>query len=386
MSKGFKSFSKKVLPIILTLGTVSLLTALSMLYAQGYRIELDETSNAQLKVEKTGILAVRSIPDAAKIYINGELKDTTNATLASLPIGTYTIQVQKEGFENWEKEIQVYEDLVTDMTAVLVLKGGGLNPLTNSGVDEYQVSNSGEKIVFTSEFEQKPGLYEVTLSGTPINIFQSEQKAIILDTPSVQYSKATEIHFSPNDQELLVKVEENYYLIGVTKGIAQIPETFADTTEVFAKWDETELKNKTSLAESLAVPVELRELAIGKNAVWSPDGEKILVTRKNDENVYTAEVYNFEDPLPVGEERFYNAVKYDGENINVFWYSDSKHLLLVSKNAVDLVAIDGSNKYKLYDGEVIGAKSVASPGGDKIIIKTKIKADAPANLYMISIR
>jgi len=386
MSKGFKSFSKKVLPIILTLGTVTTLTVISMFYAQGYRLEFDETSTTQVKIEKTGILAVRSIPDAAKIYINGELKDTTNATLASLPIGTYNLKVQKEGFETWEKKVQVYEDLVTDTTAVLVLKGGGLNPLTNSGVGEYQVSHSGEKIVFTSEFEQKPGLYEVTLSGTPINIFQSGQKAIILDTPGILYSKATEINFSPNDQELLVKVGDNYYLIGVTKGAAQTPEVYADTSLVFEKWDETEIKNKTSLAEALKVPSELKELAIGKSAVWSPDGEKILVTGKNDENVYTVEVYNFEDPLPVGEKRFYNAVKYNGDDTNVFWYSDSKHLLLVTENAVDLVAIDGTNKYRLYDGEVIGAKSVASPGGDKVIIKTKIKSDGPANLYMISIR
>jgi hypothetical protein len=393
MSTRAKSFSSKVLPIFLTLGTVLTLTTISMLYAKGYRLNFagqnGNTAIPSVVVDKTGILAVRSIPDAAKIYLDDELRDTTNATIAGLAPGKYNLRVEKDGFETWQKEIEVYEDLVTDITSVLVLRGGGLNPLTNTGVDTYEISNSGELLVFTSVVEEKPGLFQITLSGTPINIFQSGQKAVVLDTPAFEYSSATEIYFSPRDTEVLLKLpDENYYLVEIGKGTNQIPQIYSTPEGVFEQWEEIDAKNKQSSIETLEVPIELVDLASSSSAVWSPDGEKFMVVTKDfeDKEDYTIEVYNFEDPIPVGEERFYKSVHFSGDNTNAYWYSDSKHIVLVTENTVELVAVDGSNRTNLFNGQVIGSKAVPTPAGDKIIILTKIKEDAPTNLYMISIR
>lgn len=398
MKRRLKIFWQKVLPIFLTLFSVTLLTVVSMLYAKGYRINIKDfkqidnvnpsPSNIPISVSKNGILAVRSIPDAAKIYINDELTETTNATISSLVPGDYNVKVKKEGFETWEKTIKVYEDKVTDITALLVLKGGGLNPITNTGVEQFELSNNGEMLSYVSKGEAKPGIYLIQLSNSPINIFQSQKKAIVVDG-IYTYSNTESIQWSPNDQELLLKIDDNlFYVIDLNKPANQIPTILTSTELLFKDWEQKQILNKTSLADTLNMTEEEKALAVSSNSVWSPDGDKFYIINKDEGTTddYTVSVYNFEDPLPVSENKVNRAVKFEGLDTRVYWYSDSKHLLIVTKDKVKIVNIDGSNLFEVFSGEVIGAKAYPSPYGDRVIILSKFKTDGNANLYGVSIR
>lgn len=397
MKKRIVIFWRKVLPIFLTLFSVTLLTVISMMYAKGYRVNIGDFKNVDnlnprpslaINIQKTGILAVRSVPDAAKIYINDNLVDTTNATISSLVPGTYKVKVLKEGFETWEKQVEVFDDKVTDITALLVLKGGGLNPITNTGVSEFQISNRGDTLAFTSKGEAKPGLYLIQLSNSPINIFQSQKKAIVVDD-LYPYSDAKYIKWSPSDQEILIKINDTtYYLVDINKPANQDPVVLNTDIEILLSWEQENIKNKVTSAESLNVSGEYLSLAISSDSVWSPDGEKFYIIKQDSQerDIYTVTVYNFENPLPVSETVVNTGVKYTGSDTNVFWYSDSKHLLIVTKEKVKLVHIDGTNLYEVFSGEVIGKKAFSAPFGDKILILTKFKTEGTANLYGVSIR
>ncbi len=399
MKKRLKIFYKRVLPIILTLSSVTLLTVISMLYAKGYRISIGDfskvenggspTPNLPVVVKKTGILAVRSVPDAAKIYLDDKLVDTTNATISSLVPGNYLLQVKKEGFETWEKRVDVYDDKVTDITALLVLKGGGLNPITNSGVDQYSISNNGEVLAFTTKGESKPGVYIIQLSSSPLNIFQSGKKALVVDSEMYPFSDAERISWSPDDQQVLLKMSSTlFYLLDLTKPATQEPVILNTDVDVVSSWETKNTQNKQSAVETLNVPSQYRDLGMSKESVWSPDGEKFYILNKDAGSTdrFTINVYNFEQPLPVGEKREYSSVKYQGLETNIKWYSDSKHLLIITKDKVKIINIDGTNMFEVFSGDVIGAKAFPSPYGDRIIILSKFKSEGNANLYAVSIR
>ncbi|NCT55240.1 PEGA domain-containing protein [bacterium] len=385
-----KGFQRKVLPIILTLTTVSLLTTLSMFYAKGYRFIVNPESEETISIEvkKTGILAVRSIPDTAKILLNGELKDVTNTTLSSLTPGKYLLQVEKAGYEPWKKDIEVFEDLVTDITATLVLKGGGLNPLTNGGVLKFQLSNNGEHIAYTSKGEEKSGLWVLQLSNRPVNIFQTNKKLVAVDQPNYSFSDATDIVWSPDDQKIMLKFTDNFYmLVDLSKPALQAPVTYTNPQDVFTAWKETELKNKRSRIISLEVPAELTDIAITGNSTWSPDGEKFYYLQNTDDNKTVVKVYDFKTPLPIGESRYNEPLIVNSVDLpKIFWFSDSEHLLLVKGDSVSFVRIDGSNFVEVFNGSIIGDKAYPTPGGDRIVILSKFKSDTPENLYTISIR
>lgn len=385
-----KGFSYKVFPIILTLTTVSLLTVLSMFYARGYRFVLNRQpgEDIAIKVEKTGILAVRSIPDGAKIYLNEELKDVTNTTLNSLAPGNYTLKVEKVGFEPWVKEIEVYEDLVTDITATLVLRGGGLNPLTNSGVAKFQLSNNGEHIAYTSKGEERAGLWIIQLSNRPVNIFQTSKKLVAIDQSSYVFSDAEEITWSPDDQQIMVKLPTGVYmLVDLSSPALQVPTIYNDPSEIFTAWKELDFKNKKARIQSLEVPEELADIAITENSKWSPDGEKFYYIQNHEEGKAVVKVYNFEDPLPIGENRYNEALITDASDIpNIYWFSDSRHLLLVTEENVRLISTEGTNQFEIFSGSVIDQKAYPTPGGDRVVILSKFKSDTPENLYTVSIR
>lgn len=391
-----KSFKTKFLPIVLTLSTVTFLTVLSMLYAQGYRLSFNIPSSGgtgeptpAVGLKKTAILAVRSIPDSAKIYINDELRDLTNATVDSLePNTTYNVKVEKEGFEVWEKNVEVYENKVTDVTALLVLKGGGLNPLTNTGVSEFELSNNGELLAYLSGGEEKPGLWMLQLSNNPLNIFQTNKKAIALDNLDYIYSNGEQIFWSPDDQEILIKMNDRgYLLVDLTKPATQVPVSYTDPTVVFTKWDELQTQNKLSAVELLTeIPENLKQIAIAKETIWSPDGEKFYTLTPDATNIVLTS-YNFENPLPVGEKRINTTATFDSDHVpNIYWYSDSKHLLFVTDESIRLVNIDSTNIVELFSGSVISQKAFPNPTGDRVILLSKFKTNAPENLYTVSIR
>ena len=72
---------------------------LVIFYASGWRINL-----TQKIITQTGMLAVRSLPEGAKVFLDGNLVTATDQTIDSLAPGTYALRVVKEGFFPWEKE------------------------------------------------------------------------------------------------------------------------------------------------------------------------------------------------------------------------------------------------------------------------------------------
>lgn len=396
---------KNLLNLALTLGSLILITIITLLYSEGWRIDLrGQNGYPQPTVKKTGMIAVRSMPDGAKVYLNEELITATDDTVASLQPGQYSLRIEREGYESWKKDVSVYPELVTDITAVLVLQSPRLEPLTNTNVQAFALSNNQNNIVFLTANQEEPGIWTLPLTGSPLNIFRNNTKPLVADTATATPSAGEKIWWSKDDSELLVQMNETGYLlytIDVTGKANPKPQSITNVQEVFDRWDtewkESFVANKIeALDNDQDIPQWIKDAALTSQTTWSPDEEKFFFLTPNDENPNEVDVnvYNGEDPIPVGEKRIYETLSIsDIESTKIYWYSDSYHLILVEKTpntmdnyTISLIRIDGTNRTPIYTGALASDQAFPTPGGDKIVVLTWLKERSQTNLYAISVR
>lgn len=391
-----KKFEFKKLGYMETLLTFVILggiTTLLYLYTSGYRINKGKEIGT-IDVEKTGMIGVKSIPDRATVYIDGKIRTATDDTVASITPGKHDLKIVKKGFLEWDKQIEVYEQLVTDITAVLISQSPRLEPLTNTGARSPSVSPSLTKLAYFSADDEKPGIWVIPLTGVNLGLFRTNPTVTIEDTRYTTYSTGEEITWSPDEKNLLIKsANDVFYLVDLDNKSAQ---TTLKAEEILKEWgDAQKEKRKIFINNSLVkIPENIVELALSKDAFWAPDEKKFLYTKQNG-NQLEYWVYNFEIPLPIGEktESLVLTTDANAPQPKINWYTDSFHLILVEgdaedekKGTVSLIRIDGSNKTEIYNNTLYSDSAFSSPGGDKVIIVTSFKSGDQPDLYTVSIR
>ncbi len=368
-------------------------TTILYLYTSGYRMQKNEEKGS-IDVEKTGMIGVKSIPDRASVYVDGVLVTATDDTIASVAPGKHNLKVVKKGFLEWEKDIEVYEQLVTDITAVLVSQSPKLEPLTNTGARAPSISASLSKLAYFSFDTEKPGIWVIPLTGVNIGLFRTNPTISVEDTKYTLYSEGEEIIWSPDEKNLLVRGKNDvYYLVDLDSKTAQTTLKYEDILEEWG--DKQKEKRELTINNSLTkIPEEIIKVALSDEAFWAPDEKKFLYTKQNG-NKLEYRVYNFEVPLPVGEktESLVMTTDIDSPQPKISWYTDSFHLILVEgdvekekKGIISLIRIDGSNKAEIYNNTLYSDRAFSTPGGDKIIILTSFKSGDQTDLYTVSIR
>jgi len=382
---------KEIIQMVLTALSLLTLTTAIFLYAGGYRLKKDgDTKTVQIK--STGLVSVKSIPQGASVYINGVLATATNNTIPSVEPGKHLIKVVKNGYAPWSKEIEVFPELATDITAVLISQSPRLEPLTNTGASSPVISPTLTKLAVLSSDTETPGIWVVSLSEGTLNLFKSTPNVVLKDTTITSYSKCKSLEWSPDEKTLLIQLQDDrYQIFNISDKTVQ---NATDPEALRKEWDADLLQKRTLFIEKLEIPQELQETALSKNSVWAPDEKKFLYTKQNgDQTEYR--VYNSEKPLPVGEQT--DSLVFTTKTANVqpqiSWYSDSFHLITVEgnvdtdkKGTIYIIRIDGTNKTEIYNNTLYSNKVFSTPGGDKIIMLTSFKSSAQTDLYTIGLR
>ena len=367
-------------------------TTALFLYTSGYR--LSKGTDKPVDINKTGMISAKSIPEGASVYLDGVLTTATNDTISGVKPGMHNLKIVRKGFMEWSKDIEVFEQLVTDITAVLVSQSPRLEPLTNTGASGPSISRTLSKLAYFSPDDEKPGIWVIPLTGnTGLNIFRSNSTVAIEDTAYTKYSTGKSIEWSPDEKQLLVQNKNNaLYLLDLDTKTA---ETTTSSQITRQGWEDMLLKERTAIIDKITdLPENIRQLALSVKTVWSPDDKKFLYTVQNGDKL-EYRVYNMEKPMPVGEklETLVFVTNTADVQPKISWYSDSFHLVMVEGNvAVDhkgiisLIRIDGSNKVEIYNNTLYSDSVFSAPGGDKFIILTTFKSGGDTNLYTIAIR
>lgn len=388
-----KRLIKKIrfLDTFLTAVIIIGITTVLFLYTSGYRLSKGKENTIDLS--KTGMVSAKSIPDGASVYLDKKLTTATNDTISGVTPGIHNLRIVKKGFVEWQKDIEVFEQLVTDITAVLVSQSPRLEPLTNTGAKYPAISHTLGKLAYFSSDDEKPGIRIIPMTGgNALNLFRSDTTLAIQDTATIKYSQGTSIEWSPDEKQLLVEGQKGiFYIINLDTNTAQttnVPQTIRQG------WMDTLIKRRTDLIDKIELPENIKQLALSPKSIWSPDDKKFLYTAQVG-NKLEYRIYNMEKPLPVGETSETTAYTTDtsAPQPKISWYTDSYHLIMVEgdtqkdqRGIISLIRIDGTNKTEIYNNTLFSDLVYSVPGGDKVIIVTSFKSNAQTNLYTIAIR
>lgn len=123
-------------------------------YCRGWRLDFKKR-----KLVQTGALFFHTKPKRARIHLNGKKKKKTNfffgsALIENLLPGTYRVEIKKEGFKGWQKEMEVEEKKVKSAKNVVLLPRNLKLKVLSTRSQNFWVSPTGEKVLVS---ERKKG-------------------------------------------------------------------------------------------------------------------------------------------------------------------------------------------------------------------------------------
>jgi hypothetical protein len=106
--KKLKDFFRDVnVRVVLTNGFMALavvvIAGVMLLATMGYGIKVGE----EVRIERVGMLQIRSIPSRATIYIDGEKTSYRTDWTRTIPEGEYDVELKKDGYVSWKRKIKI---------------------------------------------------------------------------------------------------------------------------------------------------------------------------------------------------------------------------------------------------------------------------------------
>ncbi len=396
----------RVVFFIITLIIVGGLGVFATYYARGYKFDLKT-----LKFQPNGILVLKSEPDGASVYINGELKTATNANLSIAP-GTYDVEVKKDGYFSWYKRLTIEKEVVTQATVSLFKNAPSLSPTTLSGAVNVIMSEDGSKIVFSvlpskSTTNDKTGLWTLDTFSLPLGFGSGPKRIADGDMTNATYA------FSSDSRQLLLTVSEGIFLIdtGSFTSQNQRVNVASREDEILAEWKAEKENTNQSLIRNL--PPELADILSRKAAafIFSPDDNMIAYTasgsatipdnlikplpgassQTQERNIQSGRTYVYdikEDRNFLITDQPVTISNSDKPEIPALrWMSSSKHLLWAGPNQAVIMDYDGTNRQVVYSGSYVMPSVFPFSNTTKLLILTNLGSPASAaNLYTLTVK
>ena len=294
-------------------------TLIALKWARGYRPSFIGSKTPI--VTGTGLLVANSDPKGAEVVVNGKLTTATDDTLNLTP-GTYDVEIRKNGYADWKKQLQVKAELVTQTTAKLFPSVPNMTPITYTGANNSTPSADGQKIaykVINATNSANNGIWVIELAARNFSTRAPEPKQIFKSVSKYDLS-TSKMLWTPDSSQILVYWTEsnksNKARPSVGRpGLSKKTVTSTSETEIVSEAillssdklnDEAEIRDASTTipvllaqwiqsldikdAEKLAkLPESISRLLISgaDNVYFSPDELKILYTAIADATIPT---------------------------------------------------------------------------------------------------
>jgi len=406
---------KKMMFYVATAVFLIVATIIIILYGKGYNFNF---GNGKIGISGTGLLAATSQPDSAGIYINDHLTSATNNTI-NLPPSEYDVKISKSGYSTWYKKIKIEKEVVSSVYALLIPTAPKLDNVTQMGVSNPVLDPTRTKIAYTvsSLDPRKNGIYILDMGLRPILTLQSSSTQIADDTID-NFSKAS-LSWSPDAKEIVATISAGPASPASTRGVPRgepntattylLKTTFnenpQDITATLASvnlaWNEQRVNQDKS--QLLGFKTKLQNLIKEYFTIlsWSEDETKILYIANKSANlpliinppliganstpeargINIGTVYVYD----IREDKNFKILDSNAFPLN--WFTDSKHLIYVEDQKINIMDYDGQNKTTVYAGPFMDNYVFSWPDGSKLLILTDLgNSNTPPNLYTIGLK
>lgn len=274
-------------------------TFIALKWAKGYRPSF--IGNKAPIVTGTGLLVANSDPKGAEVVVNGKLTTATDDTLNLTP-GTYEIEIKKNGYADWKKQLQVKAELVTQTTAKLFPSVPNMTPITYTGSNDPTPSPDGQKIAYkvtSATNSAHNGIWVIELGSRNFSTRAPEPKQIFKSVSKYDLS-TSKLLWTPDTSQILVywteiKKASNKATEKVSTAMllsadklndeADIRDASARLPALLAQWIQSlDIKDAEKLTK---LPESISSLLISgaDNVYFSPDELKILYTATVDSTI-----------------------------------------------------------------------------------------------------
>ncbi|HOX55060.1 MAG TPA: PEGA domain-containing protein [Candidatus Omnitrophota bacterium] len=221
-----------------------------LLYSFGYKLDI-----SKLRIIKTGLIYVESVPVGAKVYLNGRrIKYTTPAAIEELLPGVYKLSLALEGYYPWYQEVLVEPGKANILQDIILFS-------TKPHLEKINISDVYDFYVFPAD---KDNAYYI-----------SDNKSTIAKTS-----------LNPKDRELNIlfgnlELPENIKDLSLSPDKKKIFYYFGNRLEVLYVPSEKPERNQIKDI-NFSINTERKIL----NAFWYSDSEHVLIMTDKDIKIY----------------------------------------------------------------------------------------------------
>ncbi len=409
-------FRKLVVGILLACIAVVLIAL-----ARGYRFSPSDKS-----LSPTGILVANSNPDGAMILINGKLEGATDQNIVLKP-GTYDVEIKKDGFTSWKRNVRIKGELVVQANALLFPQNPTLSPITSLGVVRAFASISGDRIIIISDEgdPEKDGLYLLENTRNPITrinpLSKIALKSVFTQEPATFDFSKTEIEFSPDEKQILVTTyvsietaksngvsvsKSAHYLLDATSTTESPLDVTASIDAVKSAWEEEKALLNVKSFKGFKKPFAEVAMKAFDVIAFSPDDNRILYVASQSATIPQVIKPALVSPNQTPETRSIeqgNIYVYDAEEDRnyvimknpaglstselaqiLMWYPTSTHLIQKEADKVSVMDYDGTNKRTVYSGP-FSADFLAPSKDGRLFILTNFNSESGALMDLYSV-
>jgi hypothetical protein len=188
-----------------------------ILYAIGYR------SVTTTIPQPVGVVVVNALPKKSTVSVNGTNYGTTPRSIPNLLPGMVHIEITKDGYQSWQKDLEIKAMQATDARAIQLIPTTPDTDTIAPDVHLFKVSNDGTT---------------VAIATTKNEIFITDQNGK-LKTNSIAFKSAiTKIEWSSDSTHILVETKSNGFTVleFSNQAISKLPFTLP-ATDTHVAWD-----------------------------------------------------------------------------------------------------------------------------------------------------
>lgn len=342
------------------------LLAVILYYSFGYKYDIDNGKTVQV-----GAIIVKTEPNKADIYINGELfKNNILGDLFSdytkienLSSETYNVKIEKNDYFSWEKNIAVQGGYITELKNIVLLKNNYekevlLNGIiTNTELNNIWVSNNKNKIAYQKIDKEKLSVFIFDIKNNKQNIAANFNILLLEKCRNYNFDN---IIWSNDDLKIILRIncDGNYsrYLIDLENKnrIYKLDAILDPTKEIESGWNFYFGESLFYLKNNSLYKFDYNKLKSEKIIVgissFSIIGDRAYYFKTGDNNLYSINYSELDTPKKI----FTMNDNFDSDLPSRIVKSKKNTYLVLSKSG-NLYFVNENNKISFINSFVENA-------------------------------